>query len=64
MLRQRIQRLIERNPEPKAAAMKICTLLEWDMGLEDNGWFEGDEELIDELERNDAYTEVLSEAGS
>jgi hypothetical protein len=30
----------------KAAAMNVCVLLEQEVGLSGNGWFDGDEELF------------------
>jgi hypothetical protein len=47
MLRQQIQELLEIHTEPKEAAIRICILLEDLIGLEGNGWFDDDEELIE-----------------
>jgi hypothetical protein len=45
MLRAKIQKVIAENPDPKAAAIQVCLLLEGLLDLEGNGWFDGDEEL-------------------
>lgn len=50
MIRKEIQKLLESHTDPKEAAIQVCILLEENMDLQGNGWFDGDTELEDRLE--------------
>lgn len=41
-LRESIQKEIEESSSPEAAALAVCVLLEREIGLEGNGWFDDD----------------------
>lgn len=48
-LRQSIEEAIRSNEDPAKAAIVICRLLEDEIGLSGNGWFDDDQELINIL---------------
>lgn len=51
-LRQQIAEAIKAaNGNPDQAAIAICRLLEDEIGLDGNGWFDNDEEMRELLEQ-------------
>lgn len=51
-LRQRIQAAIERNREdPEVAALAVCVVLERQLDLGGNGWWNDDPEVLRAIER-------------
>jgi hypothetical protein len=49
-LRAQIQAAIEKNQaEPEKAAIAVCLVLEREIGLSGNGWFDDDHEMGDEI---------------
>ena len=47
--RQSIEEATRSNGDPAKAAIAICRLLEDEIGLSGNGWFDDDQELKDIL---------------
>ena len=53
MLRTEIQKIIAKSENDKLAAFKILYFLEDKVGLEGNGWFDDDPEMLSFLEKAD-----------
>ncbi len=50
MLRLKIQKIIEKATSTEDASYLICYLLEDEIGLDGNGWFDDDSEMQTQLE--------------
>lgn len=48
-LRKKIEEEIKKSANPELAAIEICKLLEDEIGLEGNGWFDDDPEFVEML---------------
>lgn len=46
MLRETIRKIIEAESNPELASLKICNVLENELDLIGNGWFDDDEKLL------------------
>ncbi|MFL6463870.1 MAG: hypothetical protein ACJ73N_05610 [Bryobacteraceae bacterium] len=54
-MRKRIQQIIESEPQPEQAAFKVCGLLEDEIDLAGNGWFDDDPEMKNWLVKTDRW---------
>jgi len=53
--RERIQATIADHPnDPVQAAIAVCVLLDWDLSLSGNGWFDNDAVMEQELAKDAA----------
>jgi hypothetical protein len=53
LLRGKIEAAIRSNAgDPSAAAVAVCVTLEREMGLAGNGWFDGDDIVLEAIERD------------
>lgn len=51
VLREQIELAIRKHAsDPAAAAVAVCVVLENEIGLAGNGWFDGDNEVIKAIE--------------
>jgi hypothetical protein len=58
-LREKIEAAISAaQGNNKEAALNVCVLLEQEMDLSGNGWFDGDEELVAVLEAQEAESGI------
>lgn len=48
-LRKRIEETLRGENDPQKAALAVCLLLENEVGLCGNGWFDGDADLLDAI---------------
>lgn len=48
-LREKIEDIIKNMPDTEQAAIEVCLLLEDEIGLHGNGWFDDDECMLDAL---------------
>lgn len=53
MLREKIKDIVEEEKDPEQASLKICKLLEEELDLSGNGWFDGDEKLSSFINNQD-----------
>ena len=48
-LREKIEKAISAGANVEESAIEVCKLLENDIGLSGNGWFDDDPEMLDKL---------------
>jgi hypothetical protein len=48
-LRKRIEKKIAAAHNDQDAALAVCLMLEDELGLAGNGWFDGDEEILEAI---------------
>lgn len=46
-LRKRIEETLRGESDPEKAALAVCLLLDNEIGLYGNGWFDGDADLLE-----------------
>lgn len=49
-LRDKIKQAIEQNNDSEIASIEICKILEDEIGLSGNGWFDDDDIMLDILD--------------
>lgn len=49
-LRDKIKKVIEQNTDSEIASIEVCKILEEEIGLSGNGWFDDDNTMLDILE--------------
>ena len=49
-LRDKIKKAIEKSNDAESAAIEVCKILEDEIGLSGNGWFDDDDTMLDILD--------------